>query len=207
MTKPPATRSWTLRAFANSARPTRARGSFCAWRTIRWAFRQEDMTESCASRAPLRTWIRARSFATSTSRKPSSCEAWTKNTGAHNRHHTDHFHRMKVFDRLFQKAAQVEGAQPSTRPQARNLSNCLSLVLSLAYFSKERTERFFSMLHILILYPLFSLTPQAQRKKLGKKETPRKFRSLRRATRGAAPRPRSLFEKSDAKTFILCNLT
>ena len=30
---------------------------------------------------------------------------------------------MKVFARLFQKAAQVEGAKPSSRPQARNYSN------------------------------------------------------------------------------------
>ena len=29
--------------------------------------------------------------------------------------------RSKVFARLFQKAAQVEGAQPSSRPQARNI--------------------------------------------------------------------------------------
>ena len=52
--------------------------------------------------------------------------------------------RSKVFARLFQKAAQVEGAQPSSPPQRRNPQNGVSLVLSLAYCSKERTETIIS---------------------------------------------------------------
>ena len=51
--------------------------------------------------------------------------------------------RSKVFARLFQKAAQVEGAKPSLPPQRRSLLDGLSLVLSLAYCSKERTETVF----------------------------------------------------------------
>ena len=67
------------------------------------------------------------------------------------------------------------GQSPKSRPQARNLSYGLSLVLSLAYCSKERTERIFSMLHVLTFYPLFSLTPQAQEKSLAKKKRRDKF--------------------------------
>ncbi len=54
---------------------------------------------------------------------------------------------------------------------------------------------------ILLFYksvcPLFSLTKKAQRKKLGKKETPkREFRTLRSATRAPRPRLRHLLEKA-----------
>ncbi|MBE6675580.1 MAG: hypothetical protein E7594_01930 [Ruminococcaceae bacterium] len=57
------------------------------------------------------------------------------------------------------------------------------------------------MLPILTLHSLFSLTPLAQRKKLSKKETPSDLAPAG-ATWGSAPSPRSLFEKSDAKTFM-----
>ena len=62
------------------------------------------------------------------------------------------------------------------------------------------------MLPILTLHSLFSLTPLAQKKLLriakllSKKETPSDLAPAG-ATWGSAPSPRSLFEKSDAKTF------
>jgi hypothetical protein len=55
-----------------------------------------------------------------------------------------------------------------------------------------------------IAYPLFSLRPEAQRKKLGKKEHAEKEISpLRRRPTLRALDWRSLFEKSDGKTFKL----
>ena len=58
---------------------------------------------------------------------------------------TDHPHRMKVWVEPFQRLARVEGVKPSSPPQRRNIPYGLSLVLSLAYFSKERTEKTLSM--------------------------------------------------------------
>jgi hypothetical protein len=56
---------------------------------------------------------------------------------------------------------------------------------------------------LLTSIPLFSLTPSAQRKKLGKKETPEKeFRRLRTATTARALDRRSLFEKATQKLLI-----
>ena len=55
---------------------------------------------------------------------------------------TDHPHRMKVLIKLFQKFAQVEGAKPSSRPQARNFSAFLVLF---APAVPKRTEWIFSM--------------------------------------------------------------
>jgi len=102
--------------------------------------------------------------------------------------HTDDLIQMEVFARLFQKAAGAWGRAPS-RARRREISPTPFLVLFAATCPK-RTERVFSMLHVLILYPLFSLTPQAQRKKLGKKETPRKFRACGRDEGSALdPRP------------------
>ncbi|MBQ2807285.1 MAG: hypothetical protein IJF08_09560, partial [Clostridia bacterium] len=52
--------------------------------------------------------------------------------------------------KLFQKFAQVEGAKPSSRPQAQNFSIGLSIraanywFISLVYLLKERTEMVFS---------------------------------------------------------------
>ena len=55
---------------------------------------------------------------------------------------------------------------------------------------------------LLIYHSLFSLTPSAQRKKLSKKETPENYFAICgwRPTLRALDR-RSLFEKSNAKTF------
>ena len=54
----------------------------------------------------------------------------------------------------------------------------------------------------LVSLPLFSLTPSAQRKKLSKKETPKNYFAICgwRPTLRALDQ-RSLFEKSDVKTF------
>ncbi|MBQ7380695.1 MAG: hypothetical protein IJW69_01275 [Clostridia bacterium] len=60
------------------------------------------------------------------------------------------------FDQTFSKVCVGGGREALlARRNERNLLDGLSLVLSLAYCSKERTERAFSMLHVLIHSVLF----------------------------------------------------
>ena len=100
---------------------------------------------------------------------------------------TDHSHRMKVFASLFSKSDWGLGQRPIITP--------FFWFFFCGYLLKKRTERNFSMLHILTFYPLFSLTPQAQEKSLAKKKR-REYFAPAGATWGSAPSPRRLLKKA-----------
>jgi hypothetical protein len=56
----------------------------------------------------------------------------------------------------------------------------------------------------LFLYPLFSLTHEAQRKKLSKKETPRKISPRARGDKGSAPLTGGRFLKKATEKLLKC---
>ena len=89
--------------------------------------------------------------ASCTKRRETVCAAYpaTKHLKQSPRHdrglsHPSHNPSRKFLRRFLQKATGVLGQSPKSRPQARNSLNGLSLVLSLAYCSKERTETVYS---------------------------------------------------------------
>jgi len=99
---------------------------------------------------------------------------------------------MKVFARLFQKAAGSKGRALGRLRRGEIFSAFLLVLFFAPAVSKKSTERIFSMLHVLIHFVLF-LGYVAARKRTKKNGV----------IMGRCPKPQSLFEKSDAKTFIL----
>ena len=106
---------------------------------------------------------------------------------------TDHPHRMKVFASLFSKSDRGLGAEPQVAPAGAKLliwpffGSFFGLLLQ-----RKNGEDFLNATRPNLL-PAFFFDTSGARKKLGKKETP---------ISGLCPVPRSLFEKSDAKTFV-----
>ena len=116
-------------------------------------------------------------------------------------HHTDNL-GAKVFARLFQKAAQVEGAEPSAPPQRRN---CSAFLLCQAFFfapavSKKKAGDELGRLTLRKPSPFFLWSSRP--KKEPKKGHVRDFAPAG-ATRASRPRPAQAFEKACPK---LCKL-
>ena len=129
-----------------------------------------------------------------------------------------HSHRMKVLIKLFQKFAQVEGAKPSSRPQARNsLSPFFNLrskyvLLSCGYIAKKKNgenylnvkrkrkllmQSSFLFVYVRKSFPFF-LSKELQKEP---KTAYEKFR-LCGGDEGCAPSTAPPFEKGGRKLFM-----
>ena len=98
------------------------------------------------------------------------------------------------FDQTFSKVCGSR-AEPSSLVATSETSPTPFFGSFLRLFRQKRTERFFSMLHVLFHYPLFSLTPLAQRKKFAKKKR-RDYFAPAGATKGSALGTRRLLKKA-----------
>ena len=111
------------------------------------------------------------------------------------RHPNGPSHKTKVWVEPFQRLARVEGAKPSSPPQRRKIILAISIRAANYWFFlcgcllKERTERFFAMLRVLIHSVLF-LGYVAARKSTKKNG----------GYRGAAPNPATFLKKGRSKT-------
>jgi len=97
---------------------------------------------------------------------------------------------MKVFDRpFFKKGRRDLGQRPKSRPQARNLSNAVSIraanywFIFLRLLRQKRTERIFSMLRVLIHSILFFDTAGAKKRIKRNAENISRLRARPRAAR------------------------
>ena len=120
-------------------------------------------------------------------------------TPTDNRHHTVATDESFCVA-FFKKRPGTWGRAPSRARRRETNPTPFFWFFFCGYLLKKRTEKNFSMLHVLTFYPLFSLTPQAQEKSLAKKKRREYFGSAE-PTKGAALGFRDLFEKRSIKNF------